>query len=266
MKGLSQASNLDGEGRRRVVVRTHGGLGNQIFQMLYSRLMANGSEPHVVHDANYPHAFGLSDVFAASPVPNPFERMVSAIRIPKIIERARLSARGTFPLGPAIFLDGYFQSPEFYRPFPLEKVRTQIDRLRMEFGVRLEVDSQRSELHHIRLGDFFDTEQAQREHLTERLAELPDGAFIITNHEDLVGDAIGRSEFSSRLLHLVPSQSASPAETLRLMSEYRTIVSNDSTLAFWAACLGNRTLVTPSPMLNNLLRQLATGNAQAVTG
>lgn len=62
--------------------------------------------------------------------------------------------------------------------------------------------------------------------------------------------------FQGNNLSLVSSASASADETLRLMSGYRTIVSNDSTLAFWAACLAGRRLVTPSPLLNALFDQL----------
>ena len=49
-----------------VVARTHGGLGNQLFQVLYSRLVAAGrmgSRLLIIHDRNYPHAFPLSPIF-----------------------------------------------------------------------------------------------------------------------------------------------------------------------------------------------------------
>lgn len=239
---------------RRVVVRTHGGLGNQIFQLLYARLLAGRREPAVVHDTHYPHAFGLSTAFAGHARPGPLAWLVSRTRLPKVLERTGLSARGTIRLGGVIFADAYFQGTHFYAPFDRRAIDREIDRLRRELQIDPDMIAG-DELHHIRLGDFFDDEQSQRDYLTGRLRELPVGAFIITNREDLVGEAIGQPALVDRRLSIVPSSMASAEETLRLMSGYRTIVSNDSTLAFWAARLTGRRLVTPSPLLNALFDQ-----------
>ncbi len=239
---------------RRVVVRTHGGLGNQIFQLFYARLLARGREPTVVHDTNYPHAFGLSAAFAGHVRPGPLAWLVSRTRLPKVLERAGLSARGTVSLGSVIFADAYFQGTHFYAHFDGRAIDHEINRLRRELQIDPDAIAG-DELHHIRLGDFFDDEQSQRNYLTGRLEELPVGAFIITNREDLVEEAIGQPALVDRRLSIVPSGSASADETLRLMSGYRTIVSNDSTLAFWAARLAGRRLVTPSPLLNALFDQ-----------
>ncbi len=240
---------------RHVVVRTHGGLGNQIFQILYARLLADGRDPELVHDANYPHAFGLSTAFADHAKPSPVARLISRVRVPKLLERARLSARGTVTIGGTTFADAYFQGTHFYSSFGREAILREIDRIRGELNVRPN-EIEGDELHHIRLGDFFNDEQSQRIYLAERFKELPAGAFIITNREDLVEEAIRGPELAGQNLSIVPSASASADETLRLMSGYRTIVSNDSTLAFWAACLAGRRLVTPSPLLNALFDQL----------
>lgn len=240
---------------RHVVVRTHGGLGNQIFQILYARLLANGREPELVHDANYPHAFGLSTAFSGHPKPGSVARLISRARLPKLIERARPSSRGIVTIGGITFADAYFQGTHFYRTFGRDAIIREIDRIRHELCIRPDV-VKGDELHHIRLGDFFNDEQAQRTYLAERFNELPAGAFIITNREDLVREAIRSPALASQNLSIVPSASASADETLRLMSGYRTIVSNDSTLAFWAACLAGRRLVTPSPLLNALFDQL----------
>jgi hypothetical protein len=231
-------------------------LGNQLFQILYARLVAEGAEPRVVHDSNYPHKFGLSSAFAACRKPGAAERFLSAIRIPKLLQRARLSGSGRVTLGRTSFLDGYFQDTAFYEPFGTTAVRSEIERLRHEFGIDPD-DRQGEELHHIRLGDFFTSEAGQRTYLLERLQELPEGAFIVTNREDLVSEAIAGPELGARRLSLVCSGDASPEQTLRMMGAYGTIVSNDSTLAFWAACLAGRRLVTPSPILNALFATLA---------
>ncbi|MBD8737387.1 hypothetical protein [Sphingomonas sp. CFBP 13706] len=238
-----------------VVVRTHGGLGNQIFQILYARLLANGLEPELVHDANYPHAFSLNTAFAGHPQPGSIAGLISRIRLPKLLERARLSSHGTVTIGATIFADAYFQDTHFYRAFSVNAISHEINRIRRELQIHPNVVNG-DELHHIRLGDFFDDEQSQLTYLAERFKELPAGAFIITNREDLVKEAIRSPSLVGQNLSIVPSASASADETLRLMSGYRTIISNDSTLAFWAACLAGRRLVTPSPLLNALFDQL----------
>jgi len=240
---------------QHVVVRTHGGLGNQIFQILYARLLGRGREPDLVHDINYPHAFGLSAAFVGHSHPGLVGRLVSASRIPKVLEKARLSTRGVVTLGSVTFVDGYFQDTRFYESFSSAAILDNIERLRSELRVSRET-IHGAELHHIRLGDFFSDEQSQIDYLSTRLQDLPDRAFIITNREDLVDAAICGPSLKARNLSIVSSASASADETLRLMSEYETIVSNDSTLAFWAACLGGRQLVTPSQQLNALFAQL----------
>lgn len=245
----------DNRRSRHVVVRTHGGLGNQIFQILYARLLANSGEPELVHDANYPHAFGLSRAFTGYPQPTSVTRLISRLRLPKLLERARLSSRGTVTIGGTTFADAYFQGTHFYRAFSPDAINREIDRIRGELQISPDVVDG-DELHHIRLGDFFNDEQSQRTYLAERFKELPAGAFIITNREDLVEESIRSPALARQNLSIVPSASASADETLRLMSGYRTIVSNDSTLAFWAACLAGRRLVTPSPLLNDLFDQL----------
>jgi len=242
-------------GRAKVVVRTHGGLGNQLFQIFYARLCADKEPLVVIHDDNYPHAFALSAAFGGYRDPTLIQRSISACRVPKILDRSHLSRDGMFKVGRTSFLDGYFQDARFYAGFEHGRLTKALERLRAEFDIRPD-ETSGEELHHIRLGDFFRSEDAQTAYLAERLKELPPGAFIITNREDLVSIATQSERFAPMKLKLVPSAQASPEATLRLMSSYQTIVSNDSTLAFWAACLAKRSLVTPSAMLNSTFGRL----------
>jgi hypothetical protein len=242
-----------------VVVRTHGGLGNQLFQILYASLFAGNRTLEVIHDTNYPHRFELSTGLAGFPQPGLCARMISAARIPKLLERSRLSTSGSVRLIRAAYLDGYFQTPAHYEKFHARRIRQVIQSFRSAFSVD-PGDVCGDELHHIRLGDFFSSVAAEREHLTERLEKLPDNAFIMTNREDLVREVIGSARVRTSGLSIVPSAAASPEDTLRLMSRYRVIVSNDSTLAFWAACLAERRLVVPSARLNALFAQFTTSH------
>lgn len=242
--------------RRGVVVRTHGGLGNQIFQLLYARLTAGNGALRLIHDENYPHAFPLSAPFAEVMGPNVVGRLVSALRIPKLLERLFGHDSGVIRIGSILFLDGYFQHPSFYGKFSSNCLARELHKLALEFGVEAS-EASSGELHHIRLGDFFANEEVQRDYLIQRLAPLPSGAKIITNREKLVAEVIGDKRLGRENLAIVPTSGMPAEEVLRLMSSYTTIVSNDSTLAFWAACLADRKLVMPSENLMNLYTLLS---------
>ena len=70
-----------------VVVRTHGGLGNQLFQLLYGRLLAERHRAtlYELHDIRYEHAFARSRELAGRPAPPPPARPISSLRLPKIL-------------------------------------------------------------------------------------------------------------------------------------------------------------------------------------
>lgn len=237
-----------------VVARTHGGLGNQLFQVLYSRLFAGSladSRLFVIHDRNYPHAFALSPVFTeGGEAPFP-AGLVSRIRMPKILERIGISQSGRFSIGGGVYIDGYFQNVDDYRDWSDLEIASQLERLR----IALEIKSGNPDqgiLHHIRLGDFFTTEAAEIQHLEERLSTLPDGCSVMSNREELIKGSVLGDTLSSKRIQVVPSGGDSAETVITKMSRYGEIVTNNSTLAFWAACLGDRKLVTESAKLNAL--------------
>lgn len=104
----------DNQRSYNVVVRTHGGLGNQIFQILYARLLAHGREPKLIHDANYPHAFGLSTAFAGHPQPGSITRLISGYA-----SRSYLIGRDYLRVAPSELV-------VLFMPMPIFKARTSI--------------------------------------------------------------------------------------------------------------------------------------------
>lgn len=242
-----------------VVTRTHGGLGNQLFQILYSRLFAGSladSQLFIIHDRNYPHAFALSPVFTESGKVPALAGLVSRIRMPKILERIGISRSGRFSFSGGVYIDGYFQNVDYYRDWSDLEIATQLERLRIAMEIKSGNPDQ-GILHHIRLGDFFTTEAAEIQHLEERLSALPDGCSVMSNREELIKSSGLADKFSNKHIQVVPSGGDSAETVITNMSRYGEVVTNNSTLAFWAACLGKGKLVTESPELNALFARFS---------
>jgi hypothetical protein len=99
------------------VLRTHGGLGNQLFQILFARSFAeqHGFILREVHDQSYDHAFPRSTALKHAGAPSTWQRAISAIRVPKISSHKFGRTEKPWKLRHTAFLDGYFQSVESYR-------------------------------------------------------------------------------------------------------------------------------------------------------
>src|SRR6218665_1376854 len=171
-----------------VVLRTHGGLGNQLFQIFFARLCAKAGNIEYVelHDANYEHHFARStELWPAPAVPTKLQRIISNLRIPKILSRLKLRKGEAITVFGDRFLDGYFQQESDFSVFPDELIASQITQLRAELGIKPVAATNKRTLYHIRLGDFFNDEQAAMAHAIERVSQLQPNSTIITNQEAL---------------------------------------------------------------------------------
>ena len=95
----------------KIVLRTHGGLGNQLFQVVYGRLFSKEKNLPLfeIHDENYAHKFPRDKRLLASPSPKFINKVISDLRFPKIIYK--VSKKDGFPLliNSTYYLDGYYQ-------------------------------------------------------------------------------------------------------------------------------------------------------------
>ena len=238
-----------------VVVRTHGGLGNQLFQIFYARLLAVGRAQNYteIHDANYAHAFPRSSELRAAPVSaNWWQKAISAARVPKILRTLGISSSGKFDVAGYCFLDGYFQFAEDYENFSESAVKEQVDSFRLELGIHVAAATIGSALYHIRLGDFFNDTDSAIAHANERVQVLSDGSFIITNQEEIFKEVPIARSLNEKGCKILSTQGFSAEEVLRVMVQFEEIISNDSTLAFWASVLGGRKATFESQRLNRL--------------
>jgi hypothetical protein len=236
------------------VARTYGGLGNQLFQVLYSRLVAasfTGSRLLIIHDRNYPHAFPLSPIFLEAGEPPVSACLVSRIRVTKILDRIGISRSGRLSIGEAVHINGYFRNVDYYRKWADLEIASQLERLRIALEIKSGHPDQ-GVMHHIRLGDVFITEAAEIRHLEERLSALPDGCSVMPNREELIRGSGLANTLRSKRIRVVPSGGESAEAVIAKMSRYGEIDPDLSTPAFWAACLGKRRLVAESAELNAL--------------
>lgn len=220
-----------------VILRTHGGLGNQLFQILYGRLFAEAQHCGLreLHDQRYEHKFDRAAVPSPAPAPSNWQRAVSAARIPKVLQRVVGRAETPWRCAGDWYLDGYFQTDFQYRAFEDGAVHRELCRLASELGIGPSQDE--TCLVHLRVGDFFGDNEAALRHVTTRLRTIPAGAHVITNDEALLEDPEARALLDARQGRLITTADFSAEDVLRTLARYRVVDANDSTLTVWAHVL-----------------------------
>lgn len=235
-----------------IILRTHGGLGNQLFQILFARLFARAERQPCaeIHDANYRHGFARSAEIAAIGGPaSATQRVVSWLRIPKILSRAGIYPTDKVNILGDIYLDGYFQKAEDFLAFPDDMIAFEVSTLRSELQIQPQMVPDDRTLYHIRLGDFFDDREQALGHAIQRVERLQANSAIITNQEDIFADDRMKKHLQARGCRLHITKHYSSEDVIRLMSGYGHIVTNNSTLALWASILGNCQTTFDEPRL-----------------
>lgn len=240
---------------KRIVIRTHGGFGNQIFQIFYALNRSTG-EIIVNHDSRYSHGFRLAHCFEVN-----FKRSTTFIeflicrsRGVKLLEKMGMDIPEV-KLRNTIFLDGYFQRVDLYTSFNDLCLSQAINRLRDILGIYIQPG--KNLLCHIRLTDFFKTDIERIIAARKRLLSLGKHTDFISDDDDLIKkDKLCQKTISERKLVHVETSGLSAESVFAIMSEYNKIESNNSTLAFWAAVLNGSELVVTNKNLNALYLKL----------
>ena len=229
----------------KIVLRTHGGLGNQLFQVYFAlccKFEYQYQKIVIIHDNRYRHKFALDEKLRewgqkASLV----DYFVSAMRLPKIIKKIGRVHRETLEIGRTRFMDGYFQDHSDYASFSTTSLSAALSVLRTVLGVEGDGHTEAPCLEHLRLGDFFENNSAEEFAARSILEKIKKDSHIVTNNESLVMAICAEGNLSAKLT-LVTTKDMPAAELLHLMGRYAEIRSNDSTLALWAALLYRRNL------------------------
>jgi hypothetical protein len=236
---------------KSLVLRTHGGLGNQLFQILYARLLAEkeGLELRETHDLHYPHAFPRTTKILICRAPSLWQTVLSTMRVPKVLGRFLGRPEAPWRWAGTVYADGYFQRAVQYTIFDHRCIAQQIAKLAEELNIQQPADSRR--LVHIRLGDFFENYESARQHAKKRIVAIPSGSHVMSNDEALLRTPSIAEELIHKNITLVSTYGADAEEVIQRMASFSHIDANDSTLAFWASILGGGSL----QLSNELLRQ-----------
>ena len=220
-----------------VVLRTHGGFGNQLFQILYGRLFSEkyGYKMCEVHDMNYKHKFSRAEIPLVAELPSRWQSVFSAARIPKFLQRVFGRSEKPWHFFGTWFIDGYYQDKDQYCIFDDENIQLQLLKLASEIGI--EPVKNNACIVHLRLGDFFCDQDSAKQHVINRLLSAPLKSHVITNQEELLNDPQIKKLMAERHAYLISTIGFSPLDLLRTIAGYRQIDANGSTLTFWAHVL-----------------------------
>tara|TARA_B100000579_G_C22773416_1_gene825270 strand:- start:61 stop:813 length:753 start_codon:yes stop_codon:yes gene_type:complete len=237
-----------------IVLRTHGGLGNQLFQILYGRLFSRKLDLSLteIHDINYSHKFPRDKKLISSPTPNLLHRLISNVRLPKIIYKLKNIDGLPVLIGSTYYLDGYYQGSKSFIEFEHHKISEVLEEFRDELEIKDPIN--KNSLLHFRLGDFFKRKKDAKEHVIERLQKAPNDSHIITNNEELFNSSDIMDELLIKNIKVLKTSKMNASEILKLMSNYSTLYSNNSTLAFWGGVLANSKLIINHPELSILYK------------
>ena len=222
------------------VVRTHGGLGNQIFQIFYAILLRNRDSRArlvAIHDSSYKHKFKLDKKLkmAYSSELGRVPIFISKLRLPKIISRLFRREIRFLKLLNYRFLDGYFQDVRNYSNFDDAEISAAINELIKHLVPKVKKSDRSAILYHFRLLDFFKSESEELEYIKTQFAGLPAKSSIVTNNDKLFRSPEIQKHLNQKNIKHIESDGLSAIAVLSLMMKYGVINSNNSTLAFWAA-------------------------------
>jgi hypothetical protein len=220
-----------------VILRTHGGLGNQLFQILYGRLYSEskGMKLREVHDLNYPHKFQRSSFLSKSEEPSIIKGIISGCRIPKIQNKFMRAKERAFIFGATHYIDGYYQEAYQYEEYSSELIKKNIYRLIDELKIKKEKNNRT--LVHLRVGDFFKNREQAEKHVRERIKSMVEGASLMTNDESLLNSVGIKNSLNEKNIKLIETKNMPPEDVLYIMSMFSKIDANDSTLSIWSSIL-----------------------------
>lgn len=227
----------------KIYLQTHGGLGNQLFQYFSAKLIHNrnlDAKLILIHNDRYSHSFELIEElkeleFNSSRVNiTKLESFITRMRVPKIFEKFRVN-HGILYFSNAIYLDGYFQSAKVYSCYGSSEINTVVrDMARM---MSITAKKEYEHLYHIRLADFFSNDYDRQSEITKVLRKIEKNSYVITSDDNLLKKPINQRVLAAKNCVHIVTTNMNPSDIFRLMTKARTVHSNNSTFAFWAALL-----------------------------
>lgn len=239
---------------KSLILRTHGGLGNQLFQVFYAFCYCRTFEIgdlKIIHDSNYSHSFELAPIFKRhTGGVGVIERLISRVRLPKILYRSKILKTESIEIGGCLYLDGYFQDEKAYCIFSQDVIASSLRALIVDSCIDLGSALSKGNLYHVRLGDFYANEELEFAAAVGLVKSFPEAGDIITNNQTVLQKALDSDEFSPQIYNVIDTANFDALDVLQLMTNYKKVYSNNSTLAFWASVISGSVLLTTDDNLN----------------
>ena len=232
-----------------LVLRSYGGLGNQIFQYFFCLNLQEKikfKKVYSIHSTNYSHQFIHNESLKIYPKPPKLIKIISDLRLPMILSRLGIYKKGYIKIGDYVFLDSYFQEKKLYSSFSKNNIKKSLENIRSILGIS-QRDAEFENVYHLRLKDFFKNENDELNYLKSSLDIMIPGSFIITNRQDLFSSEDVIQKMEMKKLSLIDTEGFDAKEVIGKFSMYSNITTNNSTLALWAAILCNRNLILSVP-------------------
>jgi hypothetical protein len=238
----------------KILFRSCGGLGNQIFQILFVRLLAekyNSNKIVHYHESNYDRVanweYPSNELFFK---PNNIEKLILKFRLPKLFYRIGITKNEYINFFGTVIVDGYFQNYISYKTFDNKLLSQKIDLIKFELGV---FDyKKKNSLYHLRLGDFFKNTCEEIEFVINFLNATKPEISIISNNDKLFNDNNEiKLLITSKNIKYINTSFFTSIELIKLFGIYNEVYSNGSSLAFISSILCNTSIKkNPSIKLN----------------
>lgn len=225
----------------------HGGLGNQLFQYFHACALAaqsGNTEIRLITDflARYSSPRNIELLPLIESRLSKRLRLSNTdsllrMRIPKVLKRVTGREPVVSIPGYGVIVDGYFQEIQHYKNCPADVLAAELALWRSALTKQLSLSSLgRGQITHIRLGDFFNDQEAARSFAARQLSAISGPTDLVTDQEDVLADELAKLNMVHPV-RLLPSADMSAWDLMALMCRYETISTNGSTLAFWAAVI-----------------------------
>jgi hypothetical protein len=238
-----------------VSIVLHGGLGNQLFQFFIACL-AGGSHRFSTLSvcSGFIKKYKTKRELEIMPLLVMYEKFINIrnihsnillkLRLPKFLKYICGEEKVLYIPFHGYVMDGYFQELRFFNDYPNKNISQLLIKWRkVLFNYGLLQETSKGNLLHIRLSDFFNTSTNAKEFVRFRLINLKIDTDIVTDDEELVMEVLRMLKISARV-DVIQTSNYSSWQLFSLMSKYRAIETNGSSLAFWVSVLADSHLIT----------------------
>ena len=254
---------------KEIYANIFGGLGNQIFQIYYTQLLSQKYGSNIfINDAHlnsYKRKFKneVKFLYGNKNCKLSFSRLsflkfiLCKFRILYFI--SKLNRNDFIMRIPfiGILIDSYCQSESIFKSFNNIEHKKALNYLIQKSQIiknKYYFEYKDKTLLHLRVSDFFNNELEREEYIYSQLKKFKnnnEAIDIITDKESLIKKII-KIKFKRQKFNIISTNNFSAKKLFSFMSQYREIITNGSSIAFWAAVISsnNKSFISRKYNLN----------------